>query len=297
MKKHCIIMLLVFLFLVTGRMERDLILASETEGTFRLPDYETFTMDNGLTVYLMEQHEVPLIYVSLVSPAGTVMDGPQYGLASLTAEGLLFGTENYTKKEIEESLDFIGASYETSASKEFAEISMSFVNTDEETVFPILKDFVMHPTFDEEEFQKRKKRLLVELERAKERPSRVIRSYYDAFLFQDHPYGNPISGTIGSVSDISAKDLESFYKAHYIPGGSAIAIVGDFDTKSMKGKVVKLFQDWGARGSPTSIEDKAVPSLDKSRLLLVNKEDATETRFMIGSFGIERSNPDFLAER
>ena len=69
--------------------------------------------------------------------------GDTYGLSLLTAEGLLFGTKNYTKKEIEESLDFIGASYKTSSSKEFAEISMSFVNTDQETVFPILKDIVI----------------------------------------------------------------------------------------------------------------------------------------------------------
>ncbi|UCE20482.1 MAG: insulinase family protein [Gemmatimonadota bacterium] len=268
--------------------------ASEAGSPFRLPDFEKFVMDNGLTVYLMEQHEVPLIYVSFVFPAGVVNDGETYGLSFLTAEGLLFGTQNYTKKQIEESLDFIGASYETSSSKEFAKLSLSFVNTDQETVFPILKDIVMLPTFDEEEFLKRKKRLLVELEQAKEKPSKVIGSYYDKFLFQDHPYGNPTSGIIGSVSDISVKDVNNFYAAHYNPGGSAIAIVGDFETSKMKEDITRLFRNWKGKGMTFSIQHEPISSIRTNRLLLVNKEDATETRFMIGSFGIKRSNPDYV---
>ena len=81
----------------------------EDENSFKLPEYKKFVMQNGLTIYLMEQHEVPLIYVSFVLPAGAIYDGDKSGLASLTAESLLFGTKNYSKKNIEEALDFIGA--------------------------------------------------------------------------------------------------------------------------------------------------------------------------------------------
>jgi zinc protease len=294
MKRYFVTIVLLFLLCVAVETKGGFIQVAEAGSLFRLPPYEKFVMDNGLTVYLMEQHEVPLIYVSFVFPAGAVKDGDTYGLASLTAEGLLFGTKNYTKKQIEESLDFIGASYETSASKEFALLSMSFVNTDQRTVFPILKEIVLHPIFDEEEFEKRKTRLLVELERAKERPSSVIRSYYDAFIFQEHPYGNPVSGTIGSVSGISAHDLRDFYQSNYFPGGSAVAIVGDFDTVRMKGSVIELLQEWEAGGTPTPIAARPVPPCSESRLLFVNKDDATETRFIIGGLGIKRSNPDYV---
>ena len=141
----------------------------------------------------------------------------------------------------------------------------------------------------------RKKRLLIELELAKERPSRVIRSYYDKFLFKDHVYGNPVSGTIKSVSEISVNDLKDFYKLNYYPVGSAIAIVGDFDITKMKDTVIELFKDWKTKKTTIPIIDKTVFSFSKNRLLLVNKEDATETRFLIGSFGIKRSNPDYVS--
>ncbi|RYF45987.1 MAG: insulinase family protein, partial [Cytophagaceae bacterium] len=69
--------------------------------TFRVPPYQKFKLRNGLTIYLMEQHEVPLINVSAVFDAGAVQDGSRYGLANMTAEALLFGSSKYTKAQLE----------------------------------------------------------------------------------------------------------------------------------------------------------------------------------------------------
>jgi zinc protease len=262
---------------------------------FKLPDFEKIVLLNGLTLYLMEQHEVPLIYVSAVFPAGAIKDGAQYGLAYLTSQGLLLGSKHYTKEQIEEYLDFIGADYSSYAFLEYSSVNMSFVNTEQDSIFPILKDIIVNPVFNQEEFEKRKTRLLAELEEAKDRPRSVISNYFNKFLFQDHYYGNPVTGTIGSVTNIAVEDLNTFYQSNYIPGESAIAIVGDFKCSEMKGKITNLFHDWQAKGIPTSIPAVPIPSHNQSRLLLVNKEDATETQFQIGSFGIKRSNPDYVA--
>ncbi len=294
MRRILLFVMIGFTLLAWNQFGSYAVLAVESKSTFKLPNYERFVLKNGMTVYLMEQHEVPLVYISIVFPAGAVSDGDQYGMASFTAEGLLFGTKKYTKKQIEEKLDFIGASYRTYATKEYSQLTMSFVNDDIETVFPILKEIVINPIFNEEEFDKRKTRLLVELEQAKERPRQVIRAYYDKFLFKEHAYGNPVSGTRGSVADISVDDLKDFYKRNYYPAGTAIAVVGDFDTAKMKNDVTELFNDWNNDGKSGSSAEKPIPSIDKPNLLLVNKEDATETRFMIGSFGIKRSNPDYV---
>lgn len=262
---------------------------------FQLPEYEKLVLKNGLTVYLMEQHEVPLIYISAVFPAGAVKDGAQSGLASLTAEGLLFGTASFTKNQIEESLDFLGASYHTSAGLEAATVSISFVNRDLEKVLPIFKEIVMQPSFPPDEFEKRQQRLLTELQLAKERPAQVIGAYFNHFLFNDHVYGNPVDGTRTAVEKLTAEDLKKFYTANYSPRGSVLAIVGDFKTSDMKKQISRHFQTWQPQGSATSVKMAAIPEFTKNRVLLVNKADATETRFLIGGLGIQRSNPDFIA--
>ena len=283
------------LFIVFGQFGCDQTSTSESAKSFQMALYEKFILENGLTVYLMEQHEVPLINISAVFPAGATKDQRQYGLASLTADGLLFGTKSYTKNHIEETLDFLGASYGTSASREVATVRMSFVNKDQDEVFPILKEIIVDPVFASSELNKRKKRLLMELEQAKERPASVIGSYYNRFLYEDHVYGNPVSGTQASVSKITVSDVKAFYRTNYVPGESAIAVVGDFKTAVMKEKVKKLFAGWKSKGTSQKVPSKSIPTHDKNRLLLVNKDNAFETRFLIGSLGIKRSNPDYVA--
>lgn len=262
---------------------------------FGLPAYERIALENGLTVFLMEQHEVPLVYVSAVFPAGAVKDGEKQGLASLTADALLFGTRSYTKGQIEDILDYLGISYETSASLEFSRISMSFMSSEADTALSILAEIITLPVFDTAELEKRQTRLLAELEQTKEHPSRVISTYFHAFLFGEHPYGNPVMGTKGSVSRITLDDVKEFYRAHYTPSGSAVAVVGDFQSQEMRRKIEEHFSAWKLPGTARQNPAGTLPALEKARVLLVNKEDATETRFMIGSSGITQDNPDYVA--
>ncbi len=263
---------------------------------YKLPAYQKFTLKNGLTVYLMEQHEVPLISVSAILPAGAIYDGDKSGLASLTATALQHGTKNYPKDRLEEELDFLGASVNTYASKESAGLSADFAAKDRDKILPLIMEILTAPAFDTAEFTKEKKRALVRLEQAKESPRSVISGYFDKFLYGDHVYGNLITGTVSTVSALTPADIRKFYSANYIPNGAAIAIAGDFNSKEMKSLVTKLFSGW-KKGEPQAGAASAKPSMDakSSKVLLVNKDDAKETTFYIGAPGVPRNNPDYVA--
>lgn len=282
-------MMLAALIVVTSQYK------SKAQASFKVPAYEKFTLKNGLTVYLMEQHEVPTISVSAIIPAGAIYDGDKNGLASFTADGLQYGTKSYTKSQIEEQLDFLGASLSTYASKESAGLTSKFAKADQDKVLPIVKEVLLYPVFNEEEFEKEKARGLQQLERAKESPRNVMANYWDHFIYGEHPYANPASGKPSTLKNISTSDLKAFYAQNYNPNGSAISIVGDFNSKMMKDKISKLFGEW-KKGSGNSMKitvPEALPA--KSRVLLVNKEDARETTMYIGGKGISRNNPDYVA--
>ena len=271
-------------------------IAQKSPLAFKVPVYEKFTLPNGLTVYLMEQHEVPLISVSAIVPAGAIYDAEKSGLASLTAAGLQYGTKSYSKTKIEEDLDFIGADLNTSASKESATITSKFAAKDAEKVLPILKEVMVDPVFDKDEFEKERKRVLSNLEQAKLSPRNVINAYWDKFIYGSHVYANAVNGSPATVGKFSVDDLKTFYKNNYGPQGSAIAIVGDFNTKVMKARISSLFGVWKRTGIPQSnLAAQAVSMPQTARVLLVNKEDARETTFLIGGMGIRRDNPDFVA--
>jgi predicted Zn-dependent peptidase len=287
--KNIFTVFVALMFVQTG-------IAQNSQSEFKLPTYVKFTLANGLTVYLMEQHEVPLISVSAIIPAGAIYDGEKSGLANLTASGLLYGTKSYSKSKIEEELDFIGADLNTYASKESAAISSKFASKDSDKVFPILKELLMDPAFDAVEFEKEKKRVLSGLEQSKLSPRNVINAYWDKFMYGSHVYGNPVSGSPETVAKINASDLKAFYSNNYGPRGSAIAIVGDFDARAMKALITKMFGAWKNTGiSATNLASNPIKPMDAARVLLVNKEDARETTFLIGGLGIRRDNPDYVA--
>lgn len=260
---------------------------------FKLPRYEKLVLPNGLTLMLMEQHEVPVLAVSVGLPAGAVYDGAQYGLANLTAESLKFGTKSFPKALLDEKLDFLGAQFSTYATLETASLTSSFAVKDQETIWPMIKEVLVNPAFDAGEFEKRKSRLLVELKQAKQRPSAVLGEYFNHFYYGNQPYGSPADGTPESIGGITLDQVKNFYRTHYQPNGTVVSVVGDFNTAAMKAKLTTLFKDWKkgtAATQPPAL--KAVPS--QSRVLLVNKENATETQIMIGQQGVAMNNPDYV---
>ncbi|MEO5788912.1 MAG: pitrilysin family protein [Gelidibacter sp.] len=262
---------------------------------FQLPNYTSFTLPNGLVVNLMEQHEVPVIALNVILPAGAIYDGEKAGLASFTADALKLGTKNYTKTQLDEALDFVGANINTTARKEYASLNAKFAAKDSKEILNIVKDILLYPTFDAAEFEKEKNRALVGLERQKESPRSIIPSYFDQLIYGNHVYGNIPQGTVATVGALKASDLKEFYSANYSPNGSAISIVGDFSSREMKTMITKLFSEWKKSAIPkVNLASKPLPVFSESRVLLVNKDDAKETTFYIGSPGISRNNPEFV---
>ena len=285
----------IFLGIVTIFILASSISSVYAQEAFKVPAYQKIKLKNGLTIYLMEQHEVPTISVSAVIPAGAIYDGTQNGLASFTADGLQYGTKSFSKSEIEKQLDFLGATLNTYANKESAGLNAKFAKSDQDKVWPIIKEILLYPTFNQEEFEKEKARTLQQLERAKESPRNVMGNYWDKFMYGNHPYANPTSGKSSTIRDLTPSDLKSFYVKNYHPNGAAIAIVGDFSAKLMKAKISNLFGDWKS-GEANTMKMEAPETLPaKARVLLVNKEDARETTMYIGSKGISRNNPDYVA--
>jgi zinc protease len=263
---------------------------------YTLPKYEKFTLPNGLTIYLAEQKDVPIISLSAIFPAGAIYDGDKAGLASLTATALKHGTKSFTKTKLDETLDFNAAYINTFASKESAGLSSKFASKDLAKILGMVKEVLLDPVFDAVEFDKEKKKLLQQLDQQKESPRSIMPAYFDRFMYGNHVYGNIIQGKKSTVSKLTIVDVKNFYKENYLPEGSAIALVGDFNISEMKTMLTSLFAGWKKGAKPQiNLAAKPIAAQTTNRVLLVNKDDAKETTFYIGAPGISRNNPDYVA--
>ncbi|MBT1063826.1 insulinase family protein [Bowmanella sp. Y26] len=260
---------------------------------FSLPKYEKVTLQNGLTLYLMEQHEVPLIDLVVTVKAGAV-DDSKAGLAKLTAANLILGTQQLPRAELEAKLDFIGAQLDADAELEYSSVSASLASKDLDQVLQWVKDSLLTPAFDDQEFAKHKQRYLANLQQKTESPKAVIKDYFNAQLFKGHPYAAEIDGSNTSVAGISLADVKAFHKRWYTPDNTAVIVAGDFDTKQLKSKLSKLFATWQGK-APARAKLTTPVQPKQAQVLLVDKPDAVESTFMIGGAGMAMSNPDYVA--
>lgn len=260
---------------------------------FKLPQYEKIELENGLTIYLMEKHDVPLISLSAVFNAGAERDGEHSGIASFTAEALKFGTASYTKNQIDSLFNFYGSNLSTYASLDFSGLSTTIMKENANELLPIIKEVISSPTFLKEEITKRQQRWIAELDQEKESPRSVIGSYYNKLIYGDAPYGNPVNGTKVGIGKLTRKAIEEFYNFNYSPSSTGISVVGDFDQENMKSTLTDLLGDW--KGHPIkAVGDtfyNEVP-FNESKVYLIDKANATETTFRIGGYGIKMDNED-----
>ncbi len=268
-------------------------ITSEAASRLTLPAYTRTKLPNGLILLLMEQREVPIISFNVLTRAGAIEDpAGKEGLASVTAELLRRGTKSRTAAQIANELDFVGGQLEFDAGLDFARAHGEFLAKDIDTGLELLADCLQSPAFPEAEIEKLLKQRIDGLKQEKDEPQAVISRYFRSFLFGTHVYGRSPVGDERSMEAIKRTDIESFHRDHYAPDTVTIAVVGDFVAADMQKKLAARFGGWTSARKHPHKQVPVAPAASGRKLLLVNKPDATQTFFMIGNTGVDRTNPD-----
>lgn len=260
---------------------------------FKLPEYKSYTLKNGLTVFLLEKKNSPLISLSYAVNAGATKDGENYGLAAFTSEALKFGTKNYSKPQVDSIFNFYGSELSISSGYDFTIVSSTVIKDYFEQLFNVFSEVIIEPKFENDEIIKRKQRWIVELDQAKESPRNVISNYFNRLIFEDGIYSNPPQGLKSTVEKISRDLIISFYQQNYHPEYSVLVIVGDFEYLEMMEKIKSVFENWNPQSDRLVYDIRLEPkSFDKPRVYLIDKENSFETTFMIGGYGKPMNNQD-----
>ncbi len=284
--RHVVVVLLAVVALASAVARADI------PPTTLIPAYERVVLPNGLTLLLLEQHEIPLVHFDVVVRAGAMTDpAGKEGLADLTFSLLRKGTQRYSGEQLADELDFLGATLDGGVGHESAELQAEFLAKDVDAGLELLAEVLLRPTFPQAEVSKLVDLNVNGIREMKDNPRTVIGRYYDGFLFGSHPYGRPVDGTEASIAGLRVQDVKRFHADFVRPGATILSIAGDFVAADMRRKIEATFGAWKA--APVTAPTAPAPSPSKGkRVLLVDKPDATQTYFRIGNLGIERGNAD-----
>ena len=263
-----------------------------TTSTMKLPQYRKTKLPNGLTLLLMERHNLPLVTFQVLVKSGSTSDpAGEEGTASVTAALLRRGTKLRTADQFSQDLDFIGGAFGASAASEYTDVSAEFMKKDLDKGLDLLSEALLAPVFPEPEVTKLLRQRTDALKAAKDQAAGVIGAYYSAFLFGNSPYARPTTGDEQSIGRIHRDEVVKFYETYYKPGNTIFAVVGDFDSAQMEKEISGKFGSWLA-GNVAPAAAKTIAPVSGRRFLLIDKPDSTQTYFRIGNLGIERTNPD-----
>lgn len=266
--------------------------ASITNDELKLPPYKKVTLKNGMTVLLMEQHEVPIINFEFIVKAGSVADpAGKEGVASITAALLRKGTKTRSADQISSEIDFIGGQLDAAAVYDYTNGSAEFLKKDLAKGFELFADTTLNPTFPQAEVAKLLAQQIDGIKAAKDQAQGVIGAYFSSYLYGNHPYARPTGGDEKSLAAITRDDIAKFYETYYTPSNTILAAVGDFNAAEIEKMISDKFGAWTAKASPAVKITDAAPVQGK-KLLLVDKPDSTQTFFNIGNIGVSRTHPD-----
>jgi predicted Zn-dependent peptidase len=265
--------------------------------TLHMPPHEKYVLKNGLTVLLLEKHGVPMINLYAIVKTGSAADpAGEDGLASITAGLLRKGTKTRTAQQFAANLDYIGGEFESEAGPDFSSVSTEFLTKDLTRGLELFSDALLHPMFPQAEVEKLLAQSVDGVRGAKDDPQQVLGLYYYGYLYGAHPYGRPAGGDEVSLQRIKRDAIVKFYETNYAPGNTLLAVAGEFNGVEMRKKLEDVFGGWPARAVAVPSIPAATPVKSK-RLLLVDKDDATQTYFAFGNVGIARNDPDRVAIR
>lgn len=230
--------LLMLAFGVSAQIDRSVRPEPGPAPVIQLGDFDTFTMDNGMKVIVVENRQVPVLSFQLTLDVDPVLEGEAKGFVDLGGALLRDGTTNRSKEEIDETIDFIGASLNTFSSGMFA----SSLTRHKETLLELMSDILLNPSFPESELERSLNQNISGLSTVKTDANAMVRNVRTAMLYPNHPYGEVT--TEESLNNVNVDLIKEYYQTFFKPNVAYMVIVGDIDVDEAKALMEKYFAQW-----------------------------------------------------
>lgn len=262
-------------------------------GKVSFPRYFQKKYANGFKIFVVENHQLPIVTTGFVLRTGAAYDGAKPGLSSVTCELLTKGTKTRSATQIAEEIDFVGGSLSHSVSWDAGQVFVSVLKNHFSKGFDLLRDVVLNPTFPPKEIERVRAQRIASIKQMKADPGYLADTTFASVLFDGHPYGNNPGGTEKSVKSMRHEDFERFHKKFYTPDNSFMVFAGDITPAEADKYASRYFGKWKGK-----YEGNVIPPPQKNErqggVFVVNKQGAVQSSLRVGHVGVARNNPDFL---
>lgn len=265
--------------------------------TLSMPAVEKFALPNGLRVWLLEQHEVPIVQANLVVLSGASADVPgEFGTAAMTAAMLDEGAAGKAALALADEVEFLGATLSTTASFDASTVRLSTPAAKLGDALGLMAAVALTPDFPATELERLRTERLTSLLQARDDAGALAGLAFPRLLFgPEHRYGTSAGGTETSLKGLAVAQLQTFHRSHYRPDNAVLIVVGDTKAATLRPLVEQRFGAWKAEGPAAApFPVRTSPQPGKRQIYLIDKPGAAQSQIRIGVVGVPRTTPDFV---
>lgn len=262
---------------------------------FAVPQIEPVTLSNGIRVYFREDHELPLIQLTVMTAGGTIDDPVEkVGLASLLAKSLrTAGAGSRSADQIDTDLEQLAADFSISADTYALALNLSLLASDLAKGLDLLQEVLRAPAFEPERIELARKQMIEGIRRQNDHPQSMASRALLKAIYGDHPLGRTPTET--TVQAISREDLLSAYQSSFSPEKLWIAVSGDINRLQLLTELEARFASWPAQKSvPRLLPPLSVGS---NGVALIGQKELPQSVVMLGQIGVDKGAPDLHAVR
>lgn len=247
----------------------------------------------GTRVYFVENHDLPILDISVEFAAGSGMDTPdKSGRANLVRHMLSLGAGGLTEDQITTALVDVGAQIHGHFDRDRAGISLRTLSSERERkqALDILARIIQHPEFSPTVLAREKARIVAGIKESSTKPDYIADQELTKMLYGDHPYGLNEIGEIDTVGSLQRQDLLDFYKSNYVTNQAIIAIIGDVSRAEAEAIVKSMTKELSSSSSQATIPAVHAPAAGIKRI----PHPATQSHIQLAYPGLRRIDPDYF---
>ncbi|MGA9327103.1 MAG: pitrilysin family protein [Salegentibacter sp.] len=250
---------------------------------------QTFSLDNGLKVMVVENHKLPRVSMTLTLDNPPHPEGSKVGVSSLMGDMLGEGSKDIPKDKFNEEIDYLGARVNFFSSGASANTLSKYFPR----VLELMADGALHPSFTQEEFDKQKTRTLENMKSNEKDVAYNASRVRTALAYgKNHPYGE--FPTEESVDSLNLQNVKSYYNTYFVPQNAYLVIVGDVDFKDTKKLVKENFEDWKKSNLP-SFTLPEVTNPQYTQIDFINMPNAVQSEIaVVNTIDLKKGDEDYF---
>lgn len=278
--------------LLNAQIDRTKAPAAGPAPKVQIGKYESFTLKNGLTVFVVEDHKTPSVSISLFLENDPVLQKDKAGYVEIAGQLISRGTKNRTKEQIQDEIDFIGASFNTNENGFYAQGLKKHIHK----VLDIATDVLYNPTFPAEEFDNIMSMIKTGVASVENSPSQVLNNLQAKIVYgNNHPYGDVL--TPKTLNNITLDDVKEYYAKYYIPNSAYLVFVGDINKTEATDLANKYFANW-AKGTPVKAKYPTPQLPTTSQIHMFDRPNSSQTSILFTyPVNYKIGDPDFFKTR